>query len=86
VESRFEALHTTGLTALVGREEESELLLRCWARAKVGGGQVVLDAASLLWGLFAAFIIESVCGCYTTANARVDELVALADEKDAAQW
>src|SRR5215472_9911591 len=30
VESRFEALHTTGLTALVGREEETELLLRRW--------------------------------------------------------
>ena len=27
-EGRFEALHTTGLTALVGREEELELLLR----------------------------------------------------------
>src|ERR1700687_1727812 len=33
VESRFEALHTAGLTALVGREEESELLLRRWSRA-----------------------------------------------------
>jgi len=42
VESRFEALHTTGLTALVGREEESELLLRRWSRAKAGEGQVVL--------------------------------------------
>jgi class 3 adenylate cyclase len=42
VESRFEALHATGLTALVGREEESELLLRRWARAKTGEGQVVL--------------------------------------------
>jgi class 3 adenylate cyclase/predicted ATPase len=42
VESRFEALHTTGLTALVGREEETELLLRRWARAKTGEGQVVL--------------------------------------------
>ncbi len=41
-ESRFEALHTTGLTALVGREEETELLLRRWARAKAGEGQVVL--------------------------------------------
>jgi class 3 adenylate cyclase len=28
-ESRFEALHAGKLTALVGREEESELLLRC---------------------------------------------------------
>ncbi len=42
VESRFEALHTTGLTALVGREEEFELLLRRWSRAKTGEGQVVL--------------------------------------------
>src|SRR5207302_8838483 len=42
VEDRFEALHATGLTALVGREEESELLLRRWARAKAGEGQVVL--------------------------------------------
>jgi predicted ATPase len=44
VESRFEALHATGLTALVGREEETELLLRRWGRAKTGEGQVVLIA------------------------------------------
>ena len=42
VGSRFDALHPTGLTALVGREEESELLLRRWSRAKTGEGQVVL--------------------------------------------
>src|SRR6204780_4420967 len=42
VESRFEALHMTGLAALVGREEESELLMRRWSRAKTGDGQVVL--------------------------------------------
>jgi class 3 adenylate cyclase/predicted ATPase len=42
VESRFDALHTTGLTPLVGREEEVELLLRRWSRAKKGEGQVVL--------------------------------------------
>ena len=40
--SRFEALHATGLTALVGREEELELLLRRWSKAKTGEGQVVL--------------------------------------------
>jgi class 3 adenylate cyclase len=44
VESRFEALHASGLTALVGREEETELLLRRWARARKGEGQVVLIA------------------------------------------
>src|SRR5262249_4496512 len=42
VESRFEALHATGLTELVGREEELEILLRRWSKAKVGEGQVVL--------------------------------------------
>ncbi len=41
-EGRFEALHAAGLTALVGREEELELLLRRWSRAKTGEGQVVL--------------------------------------------
>ena len=45
VGSRFDALHTTGLTDLVGREEESELLLRRWSRAKTGEGQVVLNNA-----------------------------------------
>jgi class 3 adenylate cyclase/predicted ATPase len=42
VESRFDALHMTNLTALVGREEEFEALLRRWSRAKSGEGQVVL--------------------------------------------
>jgi class 3 adenylate cyclase len=32
VESRFDALHATGLTELVGREEELELLLRRWSK------------------------------------------------------
>ncbi len=42
VESRFDALHASGLTQLVGRNEELELLLRRWAKAKTGEGQVVL--------------------------------------------
>jgi class 3 adenylate cyclase/predicted ATPase len=42
IESRFEALHAGGMTELVGREEELGLLLRRWARAKTGEGQVVL--------------------------------------------
>jgi len=42
VESRFEAFHATGLTDLVGREEELDLLLRRWSRAKSGEGQLVL--------------------------------------------
>ena len=42
VESRFEAFHASGLTELVGREEEIELLLRRWSKAKTGEGQVML--------------------------------------------
>jgi predicted ATPase len=42
VESRFDALHAGGLTELVGREEELDLLLRRWSKAKGGEGQVVL--------------------------------------------
>jgi class 3 adenylate cyclase/tetratricopeptide (TPR) repeat protein len=42
VESRFEALRGSTLTPLVGRDEEIDLLLRLWARAKSGDGQVVL--------------------------------------------
>jgi class 3 adenylate cyclase/tetratricopeptide (TPR) repeat protein len=39
--SRFEALRS-GTTALVGRDEEVELLLRRWEQAKTGEGRVVL--------------------------------------------
>jgi predicted ATPase len=42
VESRFEALRGSALTPLVGRDEEIDLLVRRWARAKAGDGQVVL--------------------------------------------
>jgi class 3 adenylate cyclase/predicted ATPase len=42
LESRFEALHASGVTELVGREEEIEITMRRWSRAKSGQGQVVL--------------------------------------------
>ena len=42
VASRFEALRGPALSSLIGRDEELELLLRRWARAKAGDGQVVL--------------------------------------------
>ena len=42
VESRFEALHTTGVATLVGRDEEVELLMRRWKQAKTGEGRAVL--------------------------------------------
>jgi hypothetical protein len=42
--SRFEALRGSALSPLVGRDEEIDLLLRRWARAKAGNGQVVLPS------------------------------------------
>jgi tetratricopeptide (TPR) repeat protein len=42
VESRFEAFHSTALTPLIGRDEEIDLLMRRWERAKEGDGSVVL--------------------------------------------
>ncbi|WP_439357022.1 AAA family ATPase [Bradyrhizobium sp. DASA03007] len=41
VESRFEAMHTTKLPPLFGREEEIELLLRRWQQATQEEGRVV---------------------------------------------
>ena len=41
-QNRFDVSVQKGLTPLVGREEESELLHRRWERAKAGDGQVVL--------------------------------------------
>ena len=64
VESRFEALHATGLTALVGREEELELLLRRWTSAKTGEGQVVLIAgeAGIGKSRLTAALLERLAG------------------------
>ncbi|RRH90953.1 adenylate cyclase [Mesorhizobium tamadayense] len=43
-ESRFEAMRGAGLTPLIGREHEIELLLKHWEAVKEGEGQVVLLA------------------------------------------
>src|SRR6202046_500409 len=40
--SRFEALHPSGMTTFVGREDEYELVLRRWLKARQGQGQTVL--------------------------------------------
>jgi DNA-binding winged helix-turn-helix (wHTH) protein/predicted ATPase len=40
--SRFEALRGPALMRLVGRDEESSLLLRLWSRARAGEGQIAL--------------------------------------------
>ena len=64
VESRFEALHGGGLTVLVGREEEIELLLRRWSKAKTHEGQVVLlsGEAGIGKSRLTAALMESIAG------------------------
>jgi class 3 adenylate cyclase/predicted ATPase len=42
VESRFDALHASGLTDFVGRQEELDLLSRRWSKTMNREGQVVL--------------------------------------------
>ena len=42
VDSRFDAFHPAGVTELVGRQEEIELLVRRWTKAAIGEGQVVI--------------------------------------------
>ena len=63
-QGRFEALHATGLTVLVGREEEFELLLRRWSKAKAGEGQVVLlsGEAGIGKSRLTAALLEKLAG------------------------
>jgi AAA ATPase domain/Adenylate and Guanylate cyclase catalytic domain len=60
VESRFDALHASGLTELVGREEELELLLRRWAQANTGEGQVVLGEPGIGKSRLTAALLERI--------------------------
>jgi hypothetical protein len=82
VESRLEALHASGLTELVDREEELELLLRRWSKAKTAEGQVVLlsGEAGIGKSPLAAALLEKLTSEPHTAyaiSARRSTLTAL---------
>ena len=57
-------MHASGLTALVGREEELDLLLRRWSRTKTGEGQVVLlsGEAGIGKSRLTAALVERLAG------------------------
>jgi class 3 adenylate cyclase len=57
-ESRFKALHTAGLSPLVGREQELGLLQQRWHLAKSGEGQVMLLAGEA--GIGKSRLIEAL--------------------------
>jgi class 3 adenylate cyclase/tetratricopeptide (TPR) repeat protein len=65
VVSRFEA-HMSGLTPLVGREEEIGILLRRWEQACDGEGQVVLLSGEP--GVGKSRIIQALCERINTAS------------------
>jgi len=62
VAGRFDAFHGSNLSSFVGREEESDLLLRRWSKAKDGEGQVVLISgeAGIGKSRLTAFLLEHV--------------------------
>jgi class 3 adenylate cyclase/predicted ATPase len=62
--SRFEALRESGMAPLLGRDEELELLLRCWKQAKNGEGCVVLlsGEAGIGKSRLAADLLEQIAG------------------------
>ena len=64
VESRFEALHTSKLPPLIGREDEIDLLIRRWQRAKDDVGEIVLISgeAGIGKSRLAAAIQEKLSG------------------------
>jgi predicted ATPase len=57
--SRFEAMHKSGLTPLIGRQHETGLLLERWQYVKEGDGQVVFFSGEA--GIGKSRIIESLC-------------------------
>lgn len=59
VESRFQVFHSGTLTALVGRDEELELLVSRWRRATEGEGQIVLLCGEP--GISKSRTIEALC-------------------------
>lgn len=59
VSSRFEAVHATPLTPLVGRREEVSLLLGRWGQAKQDDGQTVLLAGEA--GIGKSRVVQTLC-------------------------
>ena len=71
-ESRFEALHASGLTELVGREEELELLLRRWSKVERRRRP---SSAPVRRGRY--WQIAAYCGAYGTPGKRTAHAPAL---------
>ena len=70
VEGRFEAFHASGLTELVGREEEIELLLRRWSKAKDRRrtGSVAFRESGIGKSRLTAALMERLAGRATYAT------------------
>ena len=72
VEGRFEALHAGGLTELIGRQEELELLLRRWSKGKDRAG----PSGVALWRT-GHWQVTAHCSSHRTTCFRAANAVAL---------
>jgi class 3 adenylate cyclase len=67
VESRFEAFHAGGLTTLVGRNEEMDVLLRRWEQARRGQENPVSASRALLRSSWSGSEVSRMRTCGTSA-------------------
>jgi predicted ATPase len=56
------------------------------AERAVTDARKTLQAVTLLFALYYSSLVHAFCGNYTTASRDIDELIALAHEKDALTW
>ena len=80
--SRLDAAETTGLTPLVGREQEVGLLRERWAQVKDGLGQVVLLSGEAGIGKSRLVqVLQGACGRRAPGVADAVPLFALSPEQ-----
>ena len=82
IETRMQAARIAGITALVGREHEMELLTQCWQRVQAGKGQLVLLGGEP--GIGKSRLVEELKARLTGESSSVLESYCLAYQRNTA--